>query len=109
MNRKFLLAGAGTALLAASALFGGRVLGLDDHNAGFSNTAVVSPAASEWITLKACNGKLAVFLGTPDAAPAAETGIDVAGLRAYDQRLVEKGITVGSYEELLRLLEDFGP
>ena len=110
MNRKFLIAGAGALAVAAAVLLSGQVLGLnDDKDTGNPNPAVVSPSTPEKITLKAYDGKLAVFLGSTDGTPAAETGISVDSLRAYDQALVEKGITVGSYEELLKLLEDFGP
>jgi len=110
MNRKFLIAGAGALVIAASVLLSGQVLGLGGAGGtGLADNAVVSPAASGRITLKAYNGKLAVFLGSTDGAPAAETGIDVDSLRVYDQQLVEQGIQVGSYDELLRLLEDFGP
>jgi hypothetical protein len=59
-------------------------------------------------TLKAYNGKIAVFSSDFSARPALETDIDVAGLRAHDRALVEAGIAVSEYGDALALLEDFG-
>ena len=43
-----------------------------------------------------------------DRKPLQVTGIEVAGLRRADQELLRGGITVGSQEQLLLLLEDLG-
>ena len=59
--------------------------------------------------------RVAVRRGGGDVLPAAAdrrplqvTGIEVAGLRRADQELLRGGITVGSQEQLLLLLEDLG-
>jgi len=54
------------------------------------------------------NGKIALFTDDFALTPAIETDIDVSGLRAYDRMLLKNGIEVGTYEDVLRLLEDFG-
>ena len=40
--------------------------------------------------------------------PLQVTGIETAGLRRTDRELLRGGITVGSQEQLLLLLEDLG-
>ncbi|NLM84048.1 MAG: hypothetical protein GX189_04990 [Clostridiales bacterium] len=57
--------------------------------------------------LRAVNGRLAVFKDDSEIQPLAETGIDIAMLRAVDREKLEKGIYVKTYEEVLQLLEDF--
>jgi hypothetical protein len=37
-----------------------------------------------------------------------ETTIDIEGLRAVDRTMLEAGIGADSYEDVLKLLEDFG-
>ena len=51
---------------------------------------------------------LSVFASDADRRPLQVTGIEVAGLRRADQELLRGGITVGSQEQLLLLLEDLG-
>jgi len=58
--------------------------------------------------VRAHNGKIALFTDDFTITPAIETDIDVNGLRAYDRALLERGIEVDTYEDVLRLLEDFG-
>ena len=58
--------------------------------------------------VRAHNGKIALFTDDFTLTPAIETDIDISGLRAYDRRLLENGIVVSTYEDVLRLLEDFG-
>ena len=58
--------------------------------------------------LRAYNGKIALFTDNFAETPAVETDIAVSMLRAYDRRLLEIGIEVNTYEDVLRLLEDFG-
>lgn len=43
-----------------------------------------------------------------DRKPLQVTGIETAGLRRTDRELLRGGITVGSQEQLLLLLEDLG-
>ena len=68
-------------------------------------TAVTAPQQGGYI-IRSYNGRVAVF--TDGSTPAVETDIDVNMLRAYDRRLLERGIEVSTYEDALRLLEDFG-
>lgn len=51
---------------------------------------------------------MSVFASDADRKPLQVTGIEVAGLRRADQELLRGGITVGSQEQLLLLLEDLG-
>jgi tetrahydromethanopterin S-methyltransferase subunit H len=57
--------------------------------------------------LRAVNGRVAVFRDDSEIQLLAETGIDIALLRAVDREKLEKGICVKTYEEVLQLLEDF--
>ncbi len=57
--------------------------------------------------LRAYNGHIAVFFGDTDA-PAIETTIKVESLRDVDRQKLEQGIEAASYEDVLKLLEDFG-
>jgi hypothetical protein len=58
--------------------------------------------------LKSYNGHIAVFYGDIKDSPAIETTIDVTTLRSVDREKLEKGINVEKYDEVLKLLEDFG-
>ena len=62
-------------------------------------------AAQQYI-VRAENGKVAVF---PESygLPEIETGIDISQLREYDRRLLEQGIAIEGYENMVGLLEDF--
>ena len=55
------------------------------------------------------DGRVALFTKDFENRPALETDIDVQNLREYDRLLLRAGIKVDSYEEVLRLMEDFGP
>ena len=56
--------------------------------------------------LRQYRGNVAVFYGE-DQQPIFETEIAVSGLRQTDAEKLQKGIMAASYEEVLRLLEDF--
>ncbi|MDR0905386.1 MAG: hypothetical protein LBN00_04305 [Oscillospiraceae bacterium] len=62
------------------------------------------PAERQTFTLRSVDGKIAVESG---GAAEIETAIDVGNLRKYDQELLENGLNVMGYENLLSLLEDF--
>lgn len=64
-------------------------------------------AQAEYI-LRDYEGYVSVFASDADRKPLQVTGIEVAGLRRADQELLRGGITVGSQEQLLLLLEDLG-
>jgi len=69
---------------------------------------VTSPDTSAYIVGQ-WNGRVALFTKDFENRPAFETDIDIRNLREYDRRLLSTGIRVGSYEEVLHLIEDFGP
>ena len=63
-------------------------------------------------TLRSVDGKLAVESNGPLVIDGAgrlsiDCAIEVSGLRRYDRELLERGIEVTGYENLLSLLEDF--
>lgn len=58
--------------------------------------------------LRSFNGHIAVYYQKEDDSPMIETTIDVEGLRAVDRTMLEAGIGADSYEDVLKLLEDFG-
>ena len=66
-----------------------------------------SKSKAEYI-LRDYEGYVSVFASDADRRPLQVTGIEVAGLRRADQELLRGGITVGSQEQLLLLLEDLG-
>jgi hypothetical protein len=70
--------------------------------------SVYETRAENGYTLKAYNGHIAVFYGDIKDSPAIETAIDVDTLRAVDRDKLDAGIVVESYDEVLKLLEDFG-
>lgn len=55
--------------------------------------------------LKAQNGKVAVFV---DGELTVMTDISVSGMREADRKLLEQGIVLGTYNDVLCMLEDFG-
>ena len=57
--------------------------------------------------LRAYNGHIAVFFDDEDT-PAIETTIETGSLREIDRKQLETGIEAVTYEEVLKLLEDFG-
>jgi hypothetical protein len=57
--------------------------------------------------IKASGGKVAVFM-TPGGELAVVTDVDIATLRSHDIALLENGLSVDTYEELIQTLEDFG-
>lgn len=64
------------------------------------------PAGDEMYLLRAYEGKLAVFtqdLVTPDLV----FDVYVRTLPEYDREQLERGVRVGSYEELTKLVEDY--
>lgn len=81
--------------------------------AAMSSPGAAAPATSydgaqaEYI-LRDYEGYVSVFASDADRKPLQVTGIEVAGLRRADQELLRGGITVGSQEQLLLLLEDLG-
>lgn len=58
--------------------------------------------------LKATDGHIAVYQNAADDTPMIETAIDVDMLRAVDKTQLQNGIEAETYEDVLKLLEDFG-
>ena len=56
--------------------------------------------------VRAESGKISVFPNS-SGLPEIETDIDTATLREYDRALLEHGIVVAGYENMIGLLEDF--
>jgi hypothetical protein len=76
-----------------------------------ASDATAAPAAalvSGGYCLRAYQGHIAVFYDGMKDSPAVETAITVSQLRAVDRAKLESGIFVQTYEEVLKLLEDFG-
>lgn len=83
-------------------------------------TAVIQSASADTVAmlvetqsndsywLRSHNGHIAVYNNKEDASPMIETTIDVEGLRAVDRIMLETGIGATTYEDVLKLLEDFG-
>ncbi len=63
-------------------------------------------AATREYTVRAENGKITVFPENT-GLPEIETEIDTSGLREYDRQLLEHGIEVEGYRNMISLLEDF--
>ena len=110
MRKNIIKVGTLCAALAVSLLITGAVGGLYDAQwqRGSSAPAVSNPDGAKYI-VKSQDGKVALFTGEFVASPAILTDIDVAALREYDRLMLEAGIPVDTYDEVLRLLEDFGP
>jgi hypothetical protein len=58
--------------------------------------------------LRSFNGHIAVYSSKEASFPMIETTIDIEGLRAVDRTLLDTGIGTATYEDVLKLLEDFG-
>ncbi len=58
--------------------------------------------------VRSVDGYVAVFDFNKPGEPITETLIRVDGLRAVDRGKLEAGIPADSYEDVLKLLEDFG-
>jgi hypothetical protein len=69
---------------------------------------IESPAPGEEAAyiIKTSEGKVAVFM-PPGSEPVIVTDIDVSSLRERDAAAINKGLSIGAYEELLQALEDF--
>ncbi len=72
--------------------------------AGFSS---FSPDLRELYTLRSYGGGVGVFSDNDYSEPIFFAEIDISSLRAVDRDMFETGVTVGSWEDVLRLLEDF--
>lgn len=96
-------------VFAAAFLITGLVVSGSGRDAAADAPAVLAESLSEGsYQIREFDGRIAVFYDGFTDTPAIETTIEVEGLRAYDKQLLENGIEVAKYEDVLRLLEDFG-
>jgi len=106
-NQRF-AAAVGCLVLAVLLISGGilaRSLYCSEETGDFV-TAPAAPLRSETpYTLRGYDGVICVF--SDGDVPVLSTDIVVATLRSTDRALLEQGIRANSYEEVIRLLEDF--
>ena len=96
-----------TALCAVSPFVAGAAMSSLQRPGTDTPATSYDGAQAEYI-LRDYEGYVSVFASGADRKPLQVTGIEVAGLRRTDQELLRGGITVGSQEQLLLLLEDLG-
>ncbi|NMA24133.1 MAG: hypothetical protein GX936_00540 [Clostridiales bacterium] len=70
--------------------------------------ALTEAGSGDRYWLRSHNGHISVYGNKEDDSPIIETTIDVEGLRAVDRILLDSGIGAATYEDVLKLLEDFG-
>ena len=84
-------------------------LGIDIGTAEAIDNSIDDIEPPDWLVMdRTKNFGVVSFASDADRRPLQVTGIEVAGLRRADQELLRGGITVGSQEQLLLLLEDLG-
>ncbi len=96
-----------TALCAVSPFVAGAAMSSLQQPGADAPSTSYDGAQAEYI-LRDYEGYVSVFASAAARKPLQVTGIEVAGLRRADQELLRGGITVGSQEQLLLLLEDLG-
>ena len=94
-----------TALCAVSPFVAGAAMSSLQRPGADTPATSYDGAQAEYI-LRDYEGYVSVFASGADRKPLQVT--EVAGLRRADQKLLRGGITVGSQEQLLLLLEDLG-
>ena len=109
MAKKLIKSGVLVTAAAAAVLLAGyaAVAGIGSGDGG--DVPGLAEAGENKFIIRAHNGRIALFSDSFASAPAVETDIDISLLRAYDRELLENGIEVDTYEDVLRLLEDLGP
>jgi hypothetical protein len=93
---------------AAALIAAGLAFGRDIVRGRRSRACAVETQERESYWLRAFNGHISVFFSEEDEVPSVETTIDIDTLRAVDREKLEKGIEAPTYEDVLKLLEDFG-
>jgi hypothetical protein len=71
-------------------------------------SATLTGTQSSGYWLRAYDGHIAVYDNQSSDKPIIETTIDVDSLRTVDKAMLSNGIEAESYEDVLKLLEDFG-
>ena len=98
---------AGTAVLAVCAVFSAvRCADSFRHSAEPAAPVSFDGVQAEYV-IRDWKGYVSVF-APEDREPVQITAIETDSLRKADQALLEVGLTVGSREQLLLLLEDLG-
>ena len=69
---------------------------------------VAQAQAQDPYLIRSYNGHIAVFMNKDDKSPGVETTIETETLRSVDKEKLQNGIEVNTYEDVLKLLEDFG-
>lgn len=95
-----------TAVLAVSAVFAAARCAASFRRA--DAVPVSYDGAGVEFVLRDFNGYVSVFAPGSDREPVQITAIRTGSLREADQKLLQGGLTVGSREQLLLLLEDLG-
>lgn len=98
-------------VLFAVALLTGRVWGRTAEQPAEPLAAahITDIADAGGYVVKEYNGKIAVFTRDFSEEPAVVTEHETALLRAVDKAMLQKGVPLATYEEVLHLIEDFGP
>lgn len=78
------------------------------HSMAKTTAVSVQIVEQEGYRVGVSNGHVAIFEVGRTSEPMVETNIDVAGLRSVDRQMLDSGIIVVTYEDVLKLLEDFG-
>ncbi|NLA87465.1 MAG: hypothetical protein GX847_09370 [Clostridiales bacterium] len=97
------------AVLAAAVMIIALVITAVFQRASADTAAVFTETqgnSNYWV--RSHNGHIAVYNNKADNSPVIETVIDVESLRAVDRILLETAVGAATYEDVLKLLEDFG-
>ena len=76
-------------------------------NGGQTAVSAASTDMQETYLLRLEGSRVVLYLQGQEDRPLLETDISAANLREADRALLEQGIRVSSYDEILQLLEDF--
>lgn len=80
-----------------------------ENNAVFADSApTASPAQDKLYILREIDGQIGVFDADNTDSPIFITDTPTQTLRLSDRALIRQGISVFGYENMLKLLEDFG-
>ena len=96
-----------TALSLCSVFCAGAALSTVRGSAANAEVVSYDGAEAEYI-LRDYDGYVGVFDAEQDRAPLQITAIETGALRQTDRDMLQGGISVGSREQLLLLLEDLG-
>lgn len=108
MKRRIISAAAVTVTLALTVITAGMVLGSAEEAPVQPQPLKVNDLADmDGYIVKIFDGKIAVYTSDFTETPAVITDYDTSLLREADKRMLEAGIAVERYEDVLYLIEDF--